>query len=179
MISLCIWGLSNTDILAPNYDTLKIMGAADAKSTKNNYQFYRLIMPMFLHANLHHITGNIVFQLILGSGIEHGIGFWRMMFLYLVSEIGGVLLAMVFHPESYGVGASCAGYGLVGWLGAYFITNFFYMGRTYTGQRWYIAVVVFLFWAVNQGLSVNPESKNIGHQGGLVTGFLIGLVLTE
>ena len=37
IISLCIWGLSNEDILAPNYDTLKIMGAADAKSTKNNY----------------------------------------------------------------------------------------------------------------------------------------------
>ena len=56
-----------------------------------------------------------------------------MSFLYLVSEIGGVLLAMTFHPEMYGVGASCAGYGLVGFLGAYFVTNFFYMGRTYTG----------------------------------------------
>jgi len=52
-----------------------------------------------------------------------------MAFLYLVSEIGGVLLAITVHPESYGVGASCAGYGLVGFIASYVFTNWFYMGR--------------------------------------------------
>ena len=35
--SLCIYGLSNEAFLAPNPDTLAIMGMADAKSTKNDY----------------------------------------------------------------------------------------------------------------------------------------------
>ena len=101
------------------------------KSTKNDYQLYRLVMPAFLHANLEHIVGNLIFQLYVGSGIEHGIGPWRMAFLYTVTEIGGVLLAVTFHPDSYGVGASCAGFGLLGFLAAYFFTNFTFMGRTY------------------------------------------------
>ena len=61
IISCSIYGVTNEDFLSPNYDALKIMGAADAKSTKNNFQFYRLIMPAFLHANLSHIIGNIAF----------------------------------------------------------------------------------------------------------------------
>lgn len=108
------------------------MGSADAKSLKNDYQFYRLIMPTFLHAHLEHISGNVFFQIYLGSGIEAGIGFVRMAFLYFVSSIGGVLLSLVFHPENYGVGASCAGYGLIGFLLAYLFTNWSYMARKTT-----------------------------------------------
>ena len=63
IISLSIYGLSDSSFLAPNFEALKIMGAADAKSTKNDYHFHRLILPLLLHANLKHISGNIVVQL--------------------------------------------------------------------------------------------------------------------
>jgi membrane associated rhomboid family serine protease len=56
-------------------------------------------MPAFLHANFMHIAGNVFFQIYFGSGIEAGIGFWNMTFLYMVTEIGGVLLAITFHPD--------------------------------------------------------------------------------
>lgn len=36
-LTLCIYGITNDDFLSPNFKTLKIMGAADAKSLKNNY----------------------------------------------------------------------------------------------------------------------------------------------
>ena len=85
----------------------------------------------------------------LGSGIEHGIGFWRMAFLYIVSEIGGVFMAMTFHPEQYGVGASCAGFGIIGFLGAYVFTNWSFMGRTNFWQRIYLLAVSSLFVAMN------------------------------
>jgi len=61
IIALCVFGISNDSFLAPNYEGLKILGAADAKSTKNDYEFYRLIMPALLHANMNHISGNAVF----------------------------------------------------------------------------------------------------------------------
>ena len=130
IISLCLYGLDNQKFLAPKLAAEKILGAADAKSTKNNYQFYRLIMPAFIHGSLEHISGNVAIQLYLGSGIENGIGPIRMAFLYLTSQIGGVILAMTVHPEWYGVGASCAGFGLIGFLAAYVITNWGYMNRT-------------------------------------------------
>lgn len=52
-----------------------------------------------------------------------------MAFLYIVTEIGGILLAITFYPEAYGVGASCAGYGLFGFYLSYLFTNFFYLLR--------------------------------------------------
>jgi membrane associated rhomboid family serine protease len=61
IISLSVYGVSNEAFLSPNYRGLHQMGAADAKSTKNQYQFYRLIMPAFLHAHFEHIMGNVFF----------------------------------------------------------------------------------------------------------------------
>lgn len=179
IISLSVYGLNNDAFLAPNYKGLHDMGAADAKSTKNEYHFHRLIMPAFLHAHFEHIAGNVVFQLWFGSGIEAGIGFWRMAFLYIVTEIGGVLLAITFHPEAYGVGASCAGYGLLGFYLSYLFTNFGFMGRMYPGQRWWMLIVVVFFYAMNQGMSLNWQSSNIGHLGGFITGIFCGFTISE
>lgn len=98
-ISISIYGLSNEKFLAPDMRSMAIMGAADAKSTKNDNEWYRIFMPALLHANFEHISGNVTFQLIIGSGIEYGIGWWRMAILYILTEIGGVMLAITFHPE--------------------------------------------------------------------------------
>mmetsp|Transcript_1315 Transcript_1315/g.1687 ORF Transcript_1315/g.1687 Transcript_1315/m.1687 type:complete len:107 (+) Transcript_1315:352-672(+) len=106
-------------------------------------------MPAFLHAHLNHIVGNVVFQLYMGSGIEFGIGFVRMAFLYIVSEIGGVLLAITFHPEAYGVGASCAGFGLLGFGFAYVLTNWSYMDRVRPMQKFYLLIFTSLFIFMN------------------------------
>lgn len=54
-------GISNEAFLAPDGMALKLMGSADAKSTKNDYEFYRIFMPALLHAHLEHISGNVVF----------------------------------------------------------------------------------------------------------------------
>lgn len=79
-----------------------------------------------------------------------------MAFLYLVSEIGGVLLAITVRPENYGVGASCAGYGLIGFLFSYIFTNWFYMGRQrknllcgYPVQRYYLLIIFLFFFLLN------------------------------
>tara|TARA_B110000285_G_C14647090_1_gene390199 strand:- start:77 stop:295 length:219 start_codon:yes stop_codon:yes gene_type:complete len=61
IVSLCIYGLDDSAFLAPAPQSLAIMGMADAKSTKNDYQFYRWIMPMLLHGHLEHIAGNVTF----------------------------------------------------------------------------------------------------------------------
>ena len=76
-----------------------------------------------------------------------------MAFLYLLSSIGGVLLAMIVHPEWYGVGASCAGFGLIGFLAAYVITNWNYMSRVNKYQKWYLLGISIFFFILNMGLN--------------------------
>ena len=65
----------------------------------------------------------------MGSGIEYGLGVWRIIFLYFISGLGGITLSMCVRPSAHGVGASTAVFGLVGFLVAYLFTNWMAMGR--------------------------------------------------
>lgn len=92
-------------------------------------------MPAFFNGSFKHIEGNVSIQIYFGSGIENVIGPLRMAFLYLTSQIG-VLLAMTVNPKYYGVGASCAGFGLIGFLFAYVFSNWSYMSRVNKYKKW-------------------------------------------
>ena len=128
IISCSIYGLSNEALLAPNPHALEILGWQDCRKIKNGWQLHRWFMPIFLHGHLEHLVGNLCGQLFMGAGIEHGIGFWSFVFLYMVTGIGGNLLSACIKPESYSVGASTAVFGLVGYFVAYIFTNWQQMG---------------------------------------------------
>ena len=74
------------------------MGWQDNKKIKNDGEFWRFITPIFLHGHFEHLVGNVVGQLYMGSGIEYGIGFLKMVFLYMLSGIGGNLLSGIVNP---------------------------------------------------------------------------------
>jgi len=117
----------------------------------------------------------------MGTGIEDGIGAVRMIILYFLGGLGGILFSMDVRPYTHGVGASTAIFGLVGFYIAYIFTNFWYMGRRRAGQR--IALIVYTSLMVLMNLNIGPHSDshvdNWGHLGGLITGLLVGLALSE
>lgn len=180
IITCCIYGLSNSDFLAP--DTRGISwGWSDVKKIRNDYQLWRFITPTLLHGHLEHITGNFVGQLFMGTGIEDGIGVVRMIILYFLGGLGGILFSMDVRPYTHGVGASTAIFGLVGFYIAYIFSNFFYMGRKRSGQR--IFLIFYCSFMILLNLNLGPHSDshvdNWGHLGGLITGILVGFSLTE
>jgi rhomboid protease GluP len=138
-------------------------------------------MPIFLHGHLEHLVGNLVGQVFMGAGIEHGIGLWPFIFLYMLTGIGGNLLSAVVHPDTYGVGASTAVFGLVGYLVAYIFTNWQQMGNRDFGQR--IFLIVFTSTLILMNLNIGPTADshvdNWGHLGGGITGFFAGIAITE
>ena len=118
----------------------------------------------------------------MGAGIEYGIGFGKMSFLYLITGFGGNLLSSVINPVAYGVGASTAVFGLVGFYVAYIFTNWQYMSRDGKfGQK--IFLIVFTSFLILLNLNIGPGSDktvdNWGHLGGLITGILAGFVIAE
>jgi membrane associated rhomboid family serine protease len=50
----------------------------------------------------------------MGTGIENGIGLLNIIVLYWLCGLGGILLSMNVRPNTHGVGASTAIFGLVG-----------------------------------------------------------------
>ena len=126
------------------------------------------------------MVGNIVFQLFIGAGIESGIGFWRILFLYFTSGFGGILLSMCARPNAKGIGASSAIFGLIGFYLSYVFTNWHCMGHKDPNQRLFL--ILFCIWFIILNIDFSDQitkSDNFGHLGGGTTGFLAGLSISE
>lgn len=182
IISCCLYGgPQNTALLAPKSKSLEVLGWQDNKKIKNDFEIWRWLTPTFLHGSLDHIAGNVVMQLLLGVGIENGIGTGYFALLYLTCGIGGNLLSAIASPAGYGVGASTADFGLVGFYISYLITNSCYMARVRLGQLFWIAIVSTIMIATNLNIGADADSHvdNFGHLGGFITGIFAGLAISE
>lgn len=79
-----------------------------------------IFTSMFLHANVLHIGGNMLYLWIFGNNIEDALGHFRFLFFYLVAGTAAALAQVIVNPQSTipMVGASGA---IAGVLGAYLI----------------------------------------------------------
>lgn len=79
-----------------------------------------ILTSMFLHANLLHIGGNMLYLWIFGNNIEDTLGHVKFLFFYLASGAVAALAQVAMNPQSPipMVGASGA---IAGVLGAYLV----------------------------------------------------------
>ena len=86
----------------------------------SDYEWYRLVMTVILHANLIHILFNALALEFLGKSIERAVGA-EVMFIFLMGSalIAGTV-SSVLHPGVVLVGISG---GLFGLLGAYLVMH--------------------------------------------------------
>lgn len=115
IVSLWLYRIVNTEFLAPNPKALDTLGWKDARKIKKKSQVWRFITPVFLHASFMHLALNLISTIVIGSGLENGLGFWKLTTLYFMSSFGGILFSCVFNPLSFSVGASTAIFGLIGY----------------------------------------------------------------
>lgn len=80
----------------------------------SRFQIWRLIMPVFLHSCMFHLLVNILLILHIGLDKEAKYGKAKFLLLYFSSAIMGNMLTILMSPCSLAVGASTAGFGLVG-----------------------------------------------------------------
>ena len=75
---------------------------------------------MFLHANLTHLVGNLVFLALFGVITETEIGHIRFAFLYFAAGIGGALLHVATDPSATNAMVGCSGcvFGLIALVAA-------------------------------------------------------------
>lgn len=62
-------------------------------------QWYRIFIPIFLHAGFLHIIFNLLLQLTMGASIERNIGILKYAIIYIASGISGFLLGANFTPQ--------------------------------------------------------------------------------
>lgn len=137
-------------------------------------EWWRLLSSIFLHIGIVHLLFNEYALWAFGREIERLFGSVRFTLIYLLAGLFGSTASFALSP-AISAGASGAIFGMIGAQVAFFFRNrarFGEMGRRQlTSLLGVIGVNLFL------GVTI-PGIDNLAHLGGLVTGFLLGLVLT-
>jgi membrane associated rhomboid family serine protease len=129
-----------------------------------------MVTSMFLHGGYFHIAVNMYSLYFVGTILEHVIGRWRFLLLYLASGIAGSAGALVWSPLTPTVGASGAIFGI---LGALFVLE--RRGAIVTGGQ--IAGLIVLNLVITFALS---SYISVGaHVGGLIGGIVLMWLFLE
>lgn len=133
-------------------------------------EYWRLVMPMFLHIGLAHLIMNSLALFLLGRVLEHVYGYGRFSVLYVASGIGSSFLSMTI---SQGPAAGASG-SIMGIAGAILAIGFLH--RESVPWRWRrtfgAGILPLILINLALGYSI-PGIDNWGHIGGLFTGMLV------
>ncbi len=125
--------------------------------------WWQLITAMFVHVDIAHIAGNMLFLLIFGLRAEELFVDSEYYLVFLVSGLAGNFLTLLYPLEMTSAGASGA---ILGLFGAVLI----YLRKVV--ERSIIGAVVFAFMFFLITLSVNTNIY--AHLGGLSAGLIVG-----
>ena len=134
-------------------------------------EWWRLVMPNFLHWTLWHIGMNMYALWQIGPMVEENFGSRRYLFLYLFTGICGFIASTLWNPTGLSAGASASLFGLIGVLISYLGPRPGF-AREYRSQliRWAVIILV---------IGLFLPFDNAGHIGGLVSGLILGRVLSD
>lgn len=144
-------------------------------------QWYRIFIPIFLHAGFLHIIFNLLLQVTMGSSIERNIGIIKYAIIYISSGIGGFLLGANFTPQGIAsTGALGALFGIV----ATNIILFIYTGKKNTnmyGTKHYALFICIMIGeiVISLVLGLLPGLDNFSHIGGFAMGILSSIVVLK
>ena len=139
-----------------------------------------LLTSMFIHGNLFHLGGNMLYLWIFGNNIEDAMGHLRFVVFYVICGIVATLFHVASNPASKVpmVGASGA---ISGILGAYLLLYPWARVHTIVFIIFFIKIIkipaffLLTFWFVMQVLnsSVGGGVAWYAHIGGFLAGFIL------
>jgi membrane associated rhomboid family serine protease len=158
-----VWELATG---GPDYDHGYLIGSAVIE----HGQWWRLITAAFLHGSIPHVALNMLALYQVGNLVEQLFGKLRFALLYALAMLGSGIAVIWFNYNQPTLGASGAIFGLFGALVAVGL-RLGKRGRALIAQVVPIVALNLVFTFAVPGISA------AAHVGGLITGFLVGLVL--
>ena len=156
--------------------TLVDMGALYGPFVVLKGEWWRLLSAMFLHGGMTHLLMNMVSLYIVGRGMELYFSKTAYVAIYLFSGLIGSMASLYMHPESVGVGASGAIFGVFGALAGYFLAH-----RQQIASHSKELVKDFMtILALNLVMGIAIPSIDLSaHMGGLITGLVGGFMIAK
>jgi len=156
--------------------TLVDLGALYGPLTVQKGEWWRLFTAMFLHGGMTHILMNMFSLYLIGRGIDMYFEKKAYVSIYLFSGLIGGLASLYVHPNSVGIGASGAIFGVFGALAGFFLAH---RDKIPAHSRKFMkdfAVVLGLNLVL--GLSISSIDVS-AHIGGLLVGLIGGFVISK
>lgn len=155
-------------------------------------EWWRLLNATFLHAGFLHLGMNMMALYVLGSFVERSLGIWRYLISYFVCGIGsmfaiailarfvpaqtiGILARFVPAQDQITVGASGAIMGLVGVIAAIMLRGWLRDKSRVAAKGLQSILSIIGLQAIFD--LITPQVSMLGHNSGLIIGFLIGSLL--
>ncbi len=137
-------------------------------------EIWRLLSCQFVHIGLIHLGFNMYVLFAFGKDLEVIYGPWHFLWVYLFAGTCGAMASLWAHPVGLSAGASGAIFGLAGAALAFYLQL-----RDTTLKslfvRWRNSLLMFVGYNALFGMIV-PGIDNWAHFGGLLGGFLMGLI---
>lgn len=150
-------------------------GAMFPPYLREGHQYYRLFICMFLHFGFQHLFSNMIALFFIGDNVERALGKVKYLVLYLVSGFGAssfsLIFAVVMGNDVVSAGASGAIFGVVGALLYIVIRNHGHLEDMTTAR-----VMIMIAYCLFSGFT-SQGIDNAAHVGGLITGFLMAVLL--
>lgn len=174
LISMCVLfylfvAFNGYGVFSINIFGLLNYGAINQSLIKSG-EFVRLILSIFLHANIIHLLVNMYSLFIIGRQVENYYGKTKMAIICIVSGISGSLLSTISGTQC-GVGFSGALFGLIG-----SILYFGYHYRLYLGQSLKTQIIPLILYNLALSLII-LNIDFFAHIGGLVGGILCSMAV--
>lgn len=138
-------------------------------------EYWRLVMPIFLHFDVIHFGFNSFVLWQVGPQVEELFGSRRFLFIYLVTGVVGFLGSLWWYDlhgrPALSVGSSGAIFGLMGVLISY-ITQSAGFAAQYRASliRWAVFILI---------MGIFLPFDNAAHLGGLLAGLVLGRVVSD
>ena len=153
--------IASGNFVETSKDVLRTVGQANYLVLQG--AVWQLFTSNFVHVNLAHLFGNMIFLWIFGIGAETLFNRKQYLIIYLASGLFGSVLSLFTGIDSVSAGASGAIFGLFGAVTIY--------SEGLDARSIIMALFYSLYFlALNIGVNVNVYA----HAGGLIIGLLLG-----
>lgn len=137
-------------------------------------EWWRLVMPIFMHIGFFHLLTNSIGLLIFGSMAERLLGSPAYLAIYIVTGILGNVASFIMSP-ALGAGASGAVFGVIGAFAVYLLLNRQVMGEMARQALTSVGFIIVLNLVI--GFTVSGID-NAAHVGGLLGGLFMAYLVS-
>ncbi len=137
-------------------------------------EYYRIFTAFFMHFGIRHLFNNMLLLWYLGSRLEKYLGHGKFAATYLLCGLGGNLISLGYYlitnPYTNTAGASGAVFGIVGAMLWVVVRHRGRLADLTTRQ-----LMLMIIFTLYNGFT-DSGINNAAHIGGLVLGFLLGML---